>query len=618
MTPAPKRRARGYHAAASRPFATEAERQMARQTRALATITYALIAVAALSLVGFHLVKPAEAPGIVVSGSAPGPRNTSLHVTESGPAPRSDPATLVADYLWSNSIGSAPETLANYFVDPQANATIAADEQRVVIFDEAMTPTFTFDNSGTVTVSVVPLGIVDSEGYFTAVTGTAAETLRVQVQPVAEGEWRLASQPTPITGVISLSAYLSTHTRRDAVFIAPAQGRLVATSRWVPGHDQAQALMEQLVKGPGSRYPTLSTSLAGLSLAAPVQTLDQVTTVALTAPQGVSEERRGVIASQVKATLTPVLPGQEVTLLLNGAASTLQLPDNGVPDTKIDGMNSQASVVALDSGGELVQLLSQATRQQKVEIEAFAGKAVDSYATGMGGTAVAIVTDNRHTLIGWTGVGSEQSFTLESDLDARDPSIDDYGWFWLPSETNSGTVVAAQSRTEVATVETPGLAGEKIIQAAVSPDGTHFMALVGDAQQQTLWVAPVERDGTGRPLRLGPLRTLGGNLTSISSATWAGSGAIAVTAQSSRIHADEAGRVMDLVQTRDNEGPRAFVVTLDGPAYVIPGITGVQTLAVNLATNEAYASTAAGRSLYYGGGRWMSVGLPFTNAEFSF
>jgi hypothetical protein len=129
-----------------------------------------------------------------------------------------------------------------------------------------------------------------------------------------------------------------------------------------------------------------------------------------------------------------------------------------------------------------------------------------SLGVDMSGQQFAVVTRTGDTvvLLPRTAGESARPATVYRGADLLRPMWDHTGRLWLVDRTEGGSTVLFAHFGQATEVPAPGLAGEQVLAAALSRDGTRMtLALAGSGREgDRLVMARVVREASGEPVRL--------------------------------------------------------------------------------------------------------------------
>jgi hypothetical protein len=467
---------------------------------------------------------------------------------------------------------------------------------------EALTGTPAIGDQATVTVQTPVQARIDAAGQYTVSPPGDAETRRFELVGTSEG-WRIVGLDDGI--LVTRIDFDSTFQDLPVYFADPTGSYLVPDVRWFPVYGTTSvptAMVSALLRDPVTwlRPGVVSGVPPGTDVTVnAVKVVDDVATVDLTSQARLADPRqRLMLKGQLEQTLfalsspAPTVTSVVVTvdqqkfeLQVAGPTTDAKVAGDGSgqlrPPPKID-----PRPVVIDAKGAIARL-SGRTAVPVEGLSGVAGPALSAPATETGGTAYAVLADNRTRLL--YAVPSGPVVTLVVGRDLLPPSFDPFGWVWSGQQESGGLVLAGKPSARVARVRAPWLAGSALKALRISREGARAVLILqrtGHAPE--VYVAAVVRDRDGVPQELGNPMPLLPDAVDATSVSWVDA-----------THVVVLGR-------RAGSAPMPWIVEIGGDAAsTLPG-EGVWISAGN-SENELYLQTASGQVRARLGFGWTDV-----------
>lgn len=235
----------------------------------------ALGAAVLLALTSCSIV-PTSSPTVQIT-QAPERPSQEFTVEPLPPARGAAPEEIVRGFIDAAASSVRGRPVATEYLSPEAASTWS-DATGITIIRTGYATVAT--EAGTVEMTAVPVGTVDTRGIFT-VAKTEVLTYEFPLVQV-DGEWRITDPPDTLT--ILESDFEQLYDQVEAYFLDPTLQQLVPDPRYlIRGEAQPTALVERLIEGPS---PTLAAGvrnpLAGAQLARAITVEGQTAQVDLT------------------------------------------------------------------------------------------------------------------------------------------------------------------------------------------------------------------------------------------------------------------------------------------------------------------------------------------------
>jgi Lipoprotein LpqB beta-propeller domain len=488
----------------SRTFRTRGQASSAtRRSRGWSgTVVIAVIAViaAVAALSACSGVPTSSRPEVVrtVTGSSPGPN------TVPGPAAGSEPRDIVFGFLRASLSPDARHSGARQFLTPDAGTRWQDGTVQIVNDYNVSVPT-TAGDTATVKVSGEDEGKVNEAGEFsTATTVNGAPRVlsdTFQLRKV-NGEWRIDKLPQGV--LISESDFTTYYTARPLYFYDLGERQLVPDLRYSPLSDQALAswLMTQILAGPRPELAqSVQTEIPDQTDPRRVNvTMGNVISVEIPGSSQLDGGTRIRLATELAYTFSPVRFTARLTLTDSG--KPVEIPTVGTvfsnrdfPSQGIDRVAS-ANPYYLRNGGLInggtgrpipgaigsgaYDLTTVAVQQITGDQVRVAGLNSNGLAVGASGGALVHIKLPKGT----TGAISRPE--------------------WEPGQQNvwvgvGGELYRVLPNHQMQQISVPlsnALPKGQIEAIRFSPDGVRLAVVLQTAENSTLWIGSVARNGS--------------------------------------------------------------------------------------------------------------------------
>jgi hypothetical protein len=496
--------------------------------------------------------------------------DNSFYYSPSSPVDGASPTEILSGFL---SAGTAPQndySIAREFLSESIRASWNPNQELLI---QRATPRITVTDNGTAFVEVEVSARIDAFGRYEALP---AGTTRVLEYAFAEeaGQVRITSAPDvtmvirPVFDVVfkSYSIYFLDQSRRI----------LVPELRWFPSNPATGTkLVNALLAGPSD---WLAESVVSAIPSGTVLSIDAVTVqrevalVDLSARAlvaGLSD--RSLIKAQLFATLTQLPTITQVSVSIERSAQD-------IPDSQVVVASSQTATL-LGVGEEGLKALTGANQDAtNAGLSFFGNREVSNLAVSKSAGKLAAESQDGISITGLSNPGGTiDQVDSRSNLIAMD--YDPLQNLWLVS----GSQVSVNSLP----IQASWLAGEQILDFALSPEGSRVAVLVGDRSNQVL-VAGVVRDDSGTPIRLSAPISIGADIENPTKLAWFDSVTVAVL-------------------NSEPESANISIVSISGTTRVIQAVNDVKSLVALGDGSSIYALKDSGELVVFRGSFWSSI-----------
>jgi len=496
--------------------------------------------------------------------------DNSFYYSPSSPVDGATPTEILSGFL---SAGTAPQndySIAREFLGESIRATWNPNQELLI---QRATPRITVSENGTAFVEIEVSARIDANGRYETLP---AGTTRVLDYTFAEeaGQFRLTSAPDvtmvirPVFDVVfkSYSIY----------FLDKSKRTLVPELRWFPSNPATGTkLVNALLAGPSD---WLADSVVSAIPSGTVLSLDAVTVqrevalVDLSARAlvaGLSD--RSLIKAQLFATLSQLPTITQVSVSIERSAQD-------IPDSQVVVARSQAATL-LGVGEEGLKALTGANQDAtNAGLSFFGSRDVSNLAVSKSAGKLAAQTQNGISVTGLSNPGGTvEQVDSRSNLIAMD--YDPIQNLWLVSNS--------QVSVNSVPIQASWLAGEQIVDFALSPEGSRVAVIVGGGSNQVL-VAGVVRDENGTPIRLSAPISIGADVDNPTKLAWFDSFTVAVL-------------------NSEPETANISLVSISGTTRVIQGVNDVKALVALGDGSSLYALKDSGELVVFRGSFWSSI-----------
>lgn len=530
----------------------------------------ALVAIVLVAALSGCATLPVSGPVRIGPDLAQPSDDNSFYYSPSSPVDGATPTEILSGFL---SAGTAPQndySIAREFLGESIRATWNPNQELLI---QRATPRITVSDNGTAIAEIEVSARIDANGRYETLP---AGTTRVLEYAFAEeaGQVRLTSAPDvtmvirPVFDVVfkSYSIY----------FLDKSKRTLVPELRWFPSNPATGTkLVNALLAGPSD---WLADSVVSAIPSGTVLSLDAVTVqrevalVDLSARAlvaGLSD--RSLIKAQLFATLSQLPTITQVSVSIERSAQD-------IPDSQVVVANSQSATL-LGVGEEGLKALTGANQDAtNAGLSFFDSRDVSNLAVSKSAGKLAAETQNGISVTGLSNPGGTVELVdSRSNLIAMD--YDPLQNLWLVS--------SSQVSVNSLPIQASWLAGEQIVDFALSPEGSRVAVIVEGGSNQVL-VAGVVRDENGTPIRLSAPISIGADVENPTKLAWFDSVTVAVL-------------------NSETETANISLVSISGTTRVIQGVNDVKVLVALGDGSSLYALKDSGELVVFRGSFWISI-----------
>lgn len=496
--------------------------------------------------------------------------DNSFYYSPSSPVDGATPTEILSGFL---SAGTAPQndySIAREFLGESIRATWNPNQELLI---QRATPRITVSENGTAFVEIEVSARIDANGRYETLP---AGTTRVLEYTFAEeaGQVRLTSAPD-VTMVIR-PVFDVVFNSYSIYFLDKSKRTLVPELRWFPSNPATGTkLVNALLAGPSD---WLADSVVSAIPSGTVLSLDAVTVqrevalVDLSARAlvaGLSD--RSLIKAQLFATLSQLPTITQVSVSIERSAQD-------IPDSQVAVASSQAATL-LGVGEEGLKALTGANQDStNAGLSFFGSRDVSNLAVSKSAGKLVAGTQNGISVTGLSNPGGTvEQVDSRSNLVAMD--YDPLQNLWLVS--------SSQVSVNSLPIQASWLAGEQIVDFALSPEGSRVAVIVEGGSNQVL-VAGVVRDENGTPIRLSAPISIGADVENPTKLAWFDSVTVAVL-------------------NSEPETANISLVSISGTTRVIQGVNDVKALVALGDGSSLHALKDSGELVVFRGSFWSSI-----------
>ena len=558
---------------------------------------------------GLSRVGPVE-PGLEVgSGNPP-----DLRVTFPGPVPGAGQESIVRGFVRAGAASDGAYDNARAFLTSGASEGWSPDGNIVLLADDAP-PSATLLDPATVRITAKAAGTVDVHNRYTAARPGSTVSATFGLTTIG-GEWRISElddfgrwiASSDVTRLVQPYAVHYVSTSRRAV---------VPDVLWFPVDKLATRLARaQLLDVPAHLEGAATTAVpAGARILGDAVSVEAgVATVNLISSRlQPGEATRENLWAQFVSTLTQDPSVARVSLSVDGVPVDLAglddaagtLPEVGFtappPDVLARPVVRRGDdVVALDPAA----LGEQEPRQPTVGGPSYPPVPQDftRLALSPDGSELAGVDPGQGGISRWRGTNRYEVPLAGTTV--GNPSYDRRGFLWIGAVGPAGAKAprlwvvdtrndpADAQRAAAVAVEAPWLAGRRVVEARVAPDGDRVAVLstLLDGTEVRIDLAGVVRGGGGVPQRLADPLRLAATASRVSSIAWL----------------DD--RTLATVAVIDGRTLQPAVITVGGDVRGLTPVGDAVAVATTGGERDLWVVTSAGRLLGRAGSQWVESG----------
>jgi hypothetical protein len=513
-------------------------------------------------------------PDLVAAGDG-----DSFYYSPSAPVDGASQAEIVSGFL---AAGTGPQNdyaVAREFLSTSIRS-IWNPNQEVLI--QRSSPKISVSGQDTATAQIDVSATVDADGKYQ--TSGAGTNRVLEFELVMENsQWRLSKVPDatvlikPVFDVV-FSGY--------ALYFVDRQMRyLVPELRWFPTTAATGTrLANALLRGASDWLkPAVYSGIpSGTRLSIDAVTVEDGTAlVDLTARALVaSRTDRYLIKAQLQATLSQLPTVSEVAISIERSAQD-------ITDTEADARKLEPRVLALLGEEGLEVIASQEPAFFQPGKDFFELTQVSEIAISKAAGSIAAATGSGVIRTGADQPG-EQVELIDGRAGISAIDYDPQQYLWSLSRSSGSQIFATFTDGTRSIVRAPWLAGESVVDFALSPEGTRAAALVRSPQGTRVLVSAVVRNQAGMPVEMVRPLELSRELSSPVSITWLDQISVAIVSASV-------------------DSPSALVATVGGTSRVISLLPGTKQILAVGSNAQPHLLTNEGRLFSLRGSSWAPL-----------
>ena len=496
----------------------------------------------------------------------------SFYYSPSSPVDGATATEILSGFI---SAGTAPQndySIAREFLDESIRATWNPNQELLI---QRTTPRITLTDSDSALVEVEVSARIDANGRYEALPAGSTRVLEYGFTEQL-GQIRLISAPDvtmvirPVFDVVfkSYSVY----------FLDKSKKILVPELRWFPANPATGTkLVNALLAGPSTwlEPAVVSAIPTGTVLSLDAVTVQQeIALVDLSARAlvaGLSD--RSLMKAQLVATLSQLPTITEVSISIERSAQE-------IPDSQVK-IATAGSGTLLAVGEDGLEALSGANPDSFAQgMLFFSSRSISELAASRTGDKLAALTESgvSETALAAPGASVE---AVDSRTALVGMEYDPLEYLWLAT----GSQVIVNSTP----LQASWLAGQSIIDFALSPEGSRVALVVANGGSNQVLVAPVIRDDSGMPIQLAAPISISGEIESAVRLSWFDSVTVAIL-------------------NDEPDQTSIALVSIGGTTRNIQGVTEVRSLVALGDGSNLYALKESGELVLYRGSFWSSVG----------
>lgn len=530
-----------------------------------------LIAIALVAVLTGCATLPVSGPVRIGPDLAQPSDGTSFYYSPASPVDGATETEILSGFI---SAGTAPQNdyaIAREFLDESIRASWNPNQELLI---QRTTPKITLTESGTAFVEVEVSARVDANGRYEALPIGTTRVLEYEFTEQA-GQFRLSSAPDvtmvirPVFDVVfkSYSIY----------FLDKSKTSLVPDLRWFPSNPATGTkLVNALLAGPSTwlEPAVISAIPSGTVLSIDAVTVQQeIALVDLSARAlvaGLSD--RSLMKAQLTATLSQLPTITQVAISIERSAQD-------IPDSQINLSPQNAGTLLGVGDSGLVALSGSNSDFIGKGLPFFSARSVLRLAASRNGNKLAAVTESGVFETSLSAPGS----SVES-VDTRTSVVglgyDPLNFLWMA--TGSQVIV------DSIPLQSPLLAGQSIVDFALSPEGSRVALVVDNGETNQVLVLPVIRNDNGQPIRLAAPILISSEIENPTKLSWFDSVSVAVL-------------------NSDPDQSTIALVTIGGNTRVLQTVADVETLVALGDGSNLYALKTSGELVVYRGSIWSSL-----------
>ncbi|WP_377643876.1 GerMN domain-containing protein [Oryzobacter terrae] len=551
---------------------------------------------------------PVEQGLEVGSGTPP-----AVRVAPPGPVAGAGQESIVRGFLRAGAASDAAYDNARAFLASVVSERWNPDDNIVLLADDTP-PSATLLDPATVRVTGRAAGTVDAEGRYVAARAGSTVSATFRLSTVG-GEWRVSELPENFGRWISRTDVSRLVQPYAVHYLSTSRRALVQDVRWFPADKLATRLARaQITPVPAylSGAATSAVPEGARLLGDAVSVNAGVATVNLISSRlGPGEATRQNLWAQFVSTLTQDGAVARVSLSVDGVPVDLVgLDDSAGTLSELGFATPPGAVLANpvvrrgdDIGGFDPASSEQDPRQPSTPVTyPPVDAAFRHLALSADGTELASADPGEDGISRWKGTNR-----YEVPLDGVDvgaPAYDRRGWLWMGAVSTEGAkgphVWVVDVRSDPAdretararAVEAPWLAGRRVLESRVAPDGDRVavLSVAANGTGYRIDLSGVVRGGGGVPQSLAPPLRLAAPLTRAVSLAWL----------------DD--RTLATLGVLDGKTLQPTILSVGGDVRALTPVRDAVAIASTGGERDLWVTTSTGRLLGRAGSQWVDNG----------
>jgi hypothetical protein len=541
------------------------------------------VALAAVTLVALSACAAIPTDGPVRSGQTIKDESVSgIDYRPYKPVPGSDQTAILRGFIAAGTGAADDYAVARQFLasgfsekwNPRRGVTIRdgnATVERV--------------GDGELSYTLTASAAVDADGEYTQAVRPTTTTLTFQFTR-EHGEWRIAYAPDGI--ILSPVNFESIFQQHALYFFDPTYRFLVPDERWFLARSSTSTrIASALLAGPADwlKGAVVSSFPEGTQLSLNTVTIDDGTALVDLSTDALraSSQDKVRMREQLSRSLASVATVSSVAITAEGAP--FSVPDASGSGAQVNpDIDARPLVARGQSAGYAAPASDKIAELGNGLGDEIAGLDPSSFALSASGTAAVVGNDD-----GVFVVRSQQHLRVDATDRLVPPSIDDLGFAWVGSSTDTRKVTAYGLRGDPHTVSTTLPKGE-LVSFQVSRDSTRALALIQTNDGPSLYVMGIVRASDRTPTGLGPPVRVQAATGDAVGAAWINDSDIASVGQTAN--------GSDVVRT-----------TVGGQSSTLPKPDGRATAIAGGSAGSMLLRTSDGSVLQSSGGGWQTTGV---------
>lgn len=530
-----------------------------------------LIALALVATLTGCAALPVSGPVRIGPDLAPATDDTSFYYSPSSPVDGATETEILSGFISASTAPQNDYAIAREFLDESIRATWNPNQELLI---QRTTPKITLTDAGSALVEVEVSARIDANGRYETLPAGSTRLLEYEFTEQA-GQVRIISAPDvtmvirPVFDVVfrSYSVY----------FLDKSKKILVPELRWFPSNPATGTkLVNALLAGPSSwlEPAVVSAIPTGTVLSIDAVTVQQeIALVDLSARAlvaGLSE--RSLMKAQLVATLSQLPTITEVAISIERSAQD-------IPDSQVSlAIASPGTLLAVGENG--LEALSGANPDSiSSGLPFFSSRIVSKLAASKSGNKLTALTESGVSETSFTAPGSSVE-VVDTRTSLAGLEYDSLEYLWLAG----GSQVLVNSIP----LQASWLAGQSIVDFALSPDGSRAAVVVSNDGENQVLIAPVVRDDKGVPTQLAAPISIASDIDNPIRLSWFDSVTVAIA-------------------NGETDPSSVALVSIGGTTRLIQGVADVASLVALGDGTNLYALKESGELVVFRGSFWSSV-----------